>query len=168
MTTKTSLPQSFTLADLSGRRTLVTGAGRGIGLAIARRLVAGGARVAIADVDENGARAAAKELGKGSIALRCDVRSTADADAAVAAVVAEFGGLDGRSRRRRARETRSRSASITYLPINHRPFDHALLHPQIVAIARYSPACVRCSSDSLSAEPLALLGSRHARGGVSI
>ena len=61
MTTKTSLPQSFTLADLSGRRTLVTGAGRGIGLAIARRLVAGGARVAIADLDENGARAAASD-----------------------------------------------------------------------------------------------------------
>ena len=70
MTTKTSLRQSFTLADLSGRRTLVTGAGRGIGLAIARRLVAGGARVAIADVDENGARAAAQDLGNGR--LRCD------------------------------------------------------------------------------------------------
>ncbi len=95
MATKTSLPQSFTLADLTGRQTLVTGGGRGIGLAIARRLIAGGARVAIADVDFDGARAAAKELGHGTIALRCDVRSSADVDAAVAAAVAEFGGLDG-------------------------------------------------------------------------
>ena len=89
-----SAPVVYT-ADLSGRRTLVTGAGRGIGLAIARRLVAGGARVAIADVDENGARAAAQDLGNGTIALRCDVRSSADVAAAVAAAVAEFGGLDG-------------------------------------------------------------------------
>jgi 3-hydroxybutyrate dehydrogenase len=51
MATKTSLLQSFTPSDLSGRRTLVTGGGRGIGLAIARRLTDGGARVAIADVD---------------------------------------------------------------------------------------------------------------------
>ena len=92
MATKTSLAQPFTLADLSGRRTLITGGGRGIGLAIARRFVAAGACVAIADVDEDGARAAAEALGNGTIALRCDVRSSADVDAAVAAVVAEFGG----------------------------------------------------------------------------
>ena len=95
MATKITLAQPFTLADLSGRRTLITGGGRGIGLAIARRFVAAGACVAIADVDEGGARAAAEALGNGTIALRCDVRSSADVDAAVAAVVAEFGGLDG-------------------------------------------------------------------------
>jgi NAD(P)-dependent dehydrogenase (short-subunit alcohol dehydrogenase family) len=95
MATKTSLSQPFTLADLTGRRTLVTGGGRGIGLAIARRLTAGGARVAIADVDENGARTAAEELGNGAIAVRCDVRSTADVDDAVAAAIEAFGGLDG-------------------------------------------------------------------------
>jgi NAD(P)-dependent dehydrogenase (short-subunit alcohol dehydrogenase family) len=95
MATKTSVSQSFTPADLSARRTLVTGGGRGIGLAIARRLSAGGARVAIADVDENGARTAAEEVGNGAIAMRCDVRSTADVEGAVAAAVAEFGGLDG-------------------------------------------------------------------------
>ena len=51
MATKITLAQPFTLADLSGRRTLITGGGRGIGLAIARRFVAAGASVAIADVD---------------------------------------------------------------------------------------------------------------------
>ena len=95
MATETSLPQLFTPADLTGRRTLVTGGGRGIGLAIARRLIAGGARVAIADVDFEGARTAAEELGNGTIALRCDVRSSAEVDAAVTDAVAGFGGLDG-------------------------------------------------------------------------
>ena len=56
--------------DLSGRRTLITGAGRGIGLAIAHRFVSAGARVAIADIDEDGARSAAQELGHGTIAVR--------------------------------------------------------------------------------------------------
>ena len=95
MVTKTALSQPLTLADLSGRRTLITGGGRGIGLAIARRFVAGGARVAIAEVDEAGARSAAEALGNGTIAVRCDVRSSVDVKAAVDAAVAEFGGLDG-------------------------------------------------------------------------
>ncbi|RDH74221.1 SDR family NAD(P)-dependent oxidoreductase [Mycolicibacterium moriokaense] len=80
--------------DLSDRRAIVTGAARGIGLSIARRLVAGGARVAIADIDGDGASSAAAELGNECIGIGCDVRSTADATAAVAAAVDTFGGLD--------------------------------------------------------------------------
>lgn len=80
--------------DLVGRRAIVSGGARGIGLAIAQRLVAGGASVAIADVDEVGARAAAASLGNGSIGTRCDVRSSAEVEAAVAATVEAFGGLD--------------------------------------------------------------------------
>lgn len=80
--------------DLQGRRAIVSGAARGIGRAIAQRLAAGGARVAIADVDADGARTAAAELGNGCIGLGCDVRSTADVTAAVAATVEAFGGLD--------------------------------------------------------------------------
>lgn len=95
MVTNASVPGSVAVADLSGRRLLITGGGRGIGLAIAHRCVAGGARVAIADVDADSAHTAAAALGNGTIALRCDVRSSADVDAAVAATVAEFGGLDG-------------------------------------------------------------------------
>ena len=48
---------------LQGRVAIVTGAGRGIGLAIARQLTAKGARVMIADLDENAAKAAVGENG---------------------------------------------------------------------------------------------------------
>lgn len=80
--------------DLLGRRAIVSGAARGIGLAIAQRLVDGGARVAVADIDGDGAHAAASQLGSGHIGLRCDVRSMADVSAAIAATVDAFGGLD--------------------------------------------------------------------------
>lgn len=80
--------------DLIGRRAIVSGAARGIGLAVARRLVSGGARVAIADLDGDAAITAAAELGDGSIGIACDVRSVADVAAAVAQTVEAFGGLD--------------------------------------------------------------------------
>lgn len=80
--------------DLYGRRAIVSGAARGIGRAIAQRLVDGGARVAIADVDVARANTAAAELGSGCIGIGCDVRLTADVDAAVDAAVEAFGGLD--------------------------------------------------------------------------
>jgi NAD(P)-dependent dehydrogenase (short-subunit alcohol dehydrogenase family) len=83
------------MTDLTGRRALVTGGARGIGRAIAERLVAAGARVAIADMNEEGAHITAKELGGDTVALRrCDVRSAEDARAAVAQAVEELGGLD--------------------------------------------------------------------------
>ena len=82
------------MTDLFGRRAMVSGAARGIGLAIASRLVEGGASVAIADIDAGGAMDAAAQLGNGSIGVACDVRSDADVDAAVATAVDAFGGLD--------------------------------------------------------------------------
>jgi NAD(P)-dependent dehydrogenase (short-subunit alcohol dehydrogenase family) len=82
------------MKDLSGRRAIVSGAARGIGFAIARRLVDGGAKVAVADIDGAGADTAAAELGNGSIGVACDVRSDVDVDAAVARAVEAFGGLD--------------------------------------------------------------------------
>jgi NAD(P)-dependent dehydrogenase (short-subunit alcohol dehydrogenase family) len=80
--------------DLLGRRAVVSGAARGIGLAIARRLVEGGARVALADIDADGANEAAAALGNGTIGIRCDVRSMDDVTAAVTTTVEAFGGLD--------------------------------------------------------------------------
>jgi len=53
--------------SLSGRVALVTGGARGIGLAIAQRLVAEGARVAIVDLDEPAAKNAASGLGASAI-----------------------------------------------------------------------------------------------------
>ena len=71
---------------------LVTGGASGIGLALVRRLAAQGARVVVADVAIDAARAAAD--GVGGTAVACDVRDPAASDAAVAAAEATHGGLD--------------------------------------------------------------------------
>jgi 3-oxoacyl-[acyl-carrier protein] reductase len=54
---------------------VITGGARGIGLAIARRLAADGARVAVADIDASAAAAAVAHLGEPAIAVRLDVTS---------------------------------------------------------------------------------------------
>ena len=75
-------------APLDGRRAFVTGASRGIGASVARRLAEGGARVALASRSGD-------DLGlPGAVGLACDVTSPASVDAAVAAAVSAFGGLD--------------------------------------------------------------------------
>jgi 2-hydroxycyclohexanecarboxyl-CoA dehydrogenase len=68
---------------LEGRIALVTGGASGIGAATARRLAAEGARVAVADIDEQGARAVAGEVDGEPIAM-----DVADADAVRAGVAA--------------------------------------------------------------------------------
>jgi len=75
---------------------LVTGAGRGIGLATTRRFLADGWRVALADVDGElvtGA-AAALEQPEATLALQCDVSEPADVSRAIEAVTRRFGRLD--------------------------------------------------------------------------
>ena len=59
--------------DLQNRVAIVTGAARGIGLAIATKLVADGARVAIADIDKSTADAAAAALGPQAVGITLDV-----------------------------------------------------------------------------------------------
>ncbi|MFZ6048931.1 SDR family NAD(P)-dependent oxidoreductase [Pseudomonas sp. CR3202] len=75
---------------------LVTGAAQGLGLAIASRLFAAGYTVAITDLSLERAQAAADRLdpsGQRSLALKLDVASKADFEAALAAVVERFGAL---------------------------------------------------------------------------
>lgn len=82
------------MTELKGKRALVTGAAQGLGRAIAELLVARGARVMLADIDEQGAARAAAALGDAARSVRCDVTSSADVQAAVQATVDAFGGLD--------------------------------------------------------------------------
>ena len=79
---------------LRGRRALVTGGGRGIGLAIVRAFVREGARVAVTDVDLGSAQAAAGELGSEARAFRLDVTDAADTERTFAAALDWLGGLD--------------------------------------------------------------------------
>lgn len=79
------------------RVALVTGAARGIGMAIAESFIAEGCSVAVSDLDVAEATSVANRLdptGARALALELDVASSASADAAVAAAVARFGRLD--------------------------------------------------------------------------
>ena len=79
------------MTQLQGKIALVTGAASGFGEGIARRFVAEGARVMIADLDAGKARKLADELGTSAQAVGGDVSNAADIEAAVAACVAAFG-----------------------------------------------------------------------------
>jgi NAD(P)-dependent dehydrogenase (short-subunit alcohol dehydrogenase family) len=78
----------------SAKTALVTGAARGIGLAIATRLAADGLRVALLDQDRDAVQAAARAVGRDALALVADVTRARDVDAAVARVEREWGRLD--------------------------------------------------------------------------
>jgi NAD(P)-dependent dehydrogenase (short-subunit alcohol dehydrogenase family) len=75
---------------LEGRVALITGAGSGFGEGIAKRFVAGGAKVAVLDRDKIAAERVAKELGGNAIAVVADIAKEADVDAAVAVTLAKL------------------------------------------------------------------------------
>ena len=83
----------MTATDLTGRVALVTGGAQGLGEGMARALVAAGAKVMIADVNEAGAETAAS-LGDGHGFVRLDVSDDAGWESATASTVEQLGGLD--------------------------------------------------------------------------
>ena len=78
---------------LQGKRALITGAARGIGLAFAEAYTREGARVAIADINIERAREAAKSL-QGAMADEMDVTRQGSIETAVAEVEGSLGGID--------------------------------------------------------------------------
>jgi len=82
------------MGKLDGKTAIVTGGARGIGLAIARRYIAEGARVVIADIDEGKGEELATDLGDAVAFQRTDVSQPDDVQAAVDLAVEHFGGLD--------------------------------------------------------------------------
>jgi citronellol/citronellal dehydrogenase len=90
--------------DLRGKTLFISGASRGIGLAIALRAARDGANVAIAAKTDqphprlpgtiHTAAAQVEAAGGQALALVCDIREEQQVEAAVAATVARFGGID--------------------------------------------------------------------------
>ena len=83
--------------ELEGQAAIVTGAGRGIGRAIALELAELGADVAVAELDAEGAERTAEEvraLGRRAVAIQTDVTRQADLDAMTSQTLEQFGRID--------------------------------------------------------------------------
>ena len=82
---------------LAGRTALITGAAQGIGLAVAQRFAAEGARLVLVDLNADKVEAAAaqlREAGAAALAVAADVTAAADVKAAVECALREYGALD--------------------------------------------------------------------------
>jgi NAD(P)-dependent dehydrogenase (short-subunit alcohol dehydrogenase family) len=79
--------------SLSGRRVLITGAARGIGAALARRLHERGARVAVVGLEPEKLEDVARSCADGPWAI-CDVANRVQVDSVVRSTVEALGGLD--------------------------------------------------------------------------
>jgi NAD(P)-dependent dehydrogenase (short-subunit alcohol dehydrogenase family) len=82
------------MGRLQDKIAIVTGGGGGIGSAVARRMVSEGAKVAIADIFLDSAKAAADPLGDAAIAIQFDAVDAASIEAMVEKTVSHFGRLD--------------------------------------------------------------------------
>jgi NAD(P)-dependent dehydrogenase (short-subunit alcohol dehydrogenase family) len=78
--------------SLEGRVAIVTGAGRGLGRAVAERLGADGATVVVSDIDADAAAQVAGSVA-GASAIACDVRDPAQVEALVQGAVDAHGGV---------------------------------------------------------------------------
>src|ERR1700693_2573488 len=81
-------------AEFAGRRALVTGGATRIGRAAAATLAARGARVAVADINLEGARRTAATIGAGAVGVGIDVRERTSVQRAFDEVLATLGGCD--------------------------------------------------------------------------
>ena len=79
---------------LQGKVAVITGAASGIGAETARAFVANGARVVVADFQEEAGKKVAAQLGEAARFIRCDVTKESDVQAAVDLAVSAFGQLD--------------------------------------------------------------------------
>jgi 3-oxoacyl-[acyl-carrier protein] reductase len=96
MTAFSSQPQAGSFS-FEGRTALITGGGRGVGEAVARELHAGGCKVAVSDMDLEGAQEVATSLdpsGESAIAIALDVRSKDDFLAARDTMIGAWGKID--------------------------------------------------------------------------
>ena len=84
------------MALLSGQTAVITGGAQGLGLAIAERFVAEGARVVLGDLNLEATQAAAEGLGGSGVAaaMRCDVTRAPEVEALLAHAIEHFGALD--------------------------------------------------------------------------
>lgn len=85
------------MASIDGKAVIITGAGQGIGLALARHFLEAGARVAIGEVNPETVEAARSSLachGDAALVLRTDVRLRSEVDALAAAAAERFGRID--------------------------------------------------------------------------
>jgi NAD(P)-dependent dehydrogenase (short-subunit alcohol dehydrogenase family) len=82
------------MGRLDGKVAIVTGGASGIGAATCRRFVAEGARVVVADLNDEAGDAFVRELGAAAAFRHTDVARLADLEAVVAFAVERFGGLD--------------------------------------------------------------------------
>src|SRR5215203_4420199 len=92
-------PRMSNQIDLAGRAGIITGGARGIGLAIAQRYLASGARVALWDADATALKVAKDRLASGAaperiVTCHADVISQSSVEAALSATLAAFGKVD--------------------------------------------------------------------------
>ncbi|QIO56815.1 SDR family NAD(P)-dependent oxidoreductase [Rhizobium leguminosarum bv. trifolii] len=84
------------MIDLKERIIVITGGARGIGYAIAERVIQSGGKVAIWDLNENMAKDSASALGSGTVAFGVNVADPVSVKNAAAATEEIFGRIDGR------------------------------------------------------------------------
>ncbi len=82
------------MGRLEGKRAVITGAGSGIAKAATRMFVAEGAKVAVAELDEEKGKSSAADAGDGAIFIQTDVTDDASVKATMDEAASQFGGLD--------------------------------------------------------------------------